>query len=157
MAQRIFTVAGRNGTAIITDSKLNKNGNGTYDTFKGEDTQLESLKALNSILSIVPVGVKFDTPVTFLLPNFISFLNYEDTRTFWLENKKTKGGKEVSPELLQQVRIMHDLLNKLGSNVRLFGQKGIKSATFNGYIRSSWRIMDSIIAPPETVDASKAF
>lgn len=159
MAQRIFTIVGRGGTAIVTDSKLNPNGNGSYDVLRGEDTQLESLKALNKTLKRIPRGVKFDTPVTFLLPGFIDFLRYEDTRAYWLENGHTKGEakKEIAPEILDQVREMHVQLAELGSSVRLFGQRGIKSPVFNSYINASWNLMNQIVEKAKTVDASKAF
>lgn len=159
MAQRIFTIVGRGGTAIVTDSKLNPNGNGSYDVLRGEDTQLESLKALNKTLKRIPRGVKFDTPVTFLLPGFIDFLRYEDTRAYWIENGHTKGEakKPIAPEVLEQVVDMHTQLAELGSNVRLFGQKGIKSPVFNSYINASWNLMNQIVEKAKTVDASEAF
>lgn len=159
MAQRIFTIVGRGGTAVITDSKKNENGSGSYDTFKGEDTQLESLKALNKKLSIIPRGVRFDTPVTFLLPGFIDFLRYEDTRAYWIENGHTKGDakKEIAPELLAEVKTLHNQLAELGNSVRLFGQKGIKSPTFNSYINASWNLMNQIVEKPKAVDSNEAF
>ena len=159
MAQRIFTIVGRGGTAVVTDSKLNANGNGSYDVFKGEDTQLESLKALNKTLARVPRGVRFDTPVTFLLPGFIDFLRYEDTRAYWIENGHTKGEskKAIAPEILDQVKLMHTQLAELGSSVRLFGQKGIKSPVFNSYINASWNLMNQIVEKPKTINAAEAF
>lgn len=157
MAQRIFTIAGRNGVVVCTDSKRNESNQGTYETYKGEDTKLQSLIALNNVLKRVPRNVKFETPVTFLLPKSISFLNYEDTRTFWLTNKKSKSGNAVSPEMLEQVQIMHQYLSELGDSVRLFGQQGIKSAVFNSYIRSTWHLMDTLVKPEEKVDPAKSW
>lgn len=159
MAQRIFTIVGRGGTVIVTDSKLNPNGNGSYDVFKGEDTQLESLKALNKTLARIPRGVRFETPVTFLLSNTISFLAYEDTRAFWIEKGHTKGdeSKKIDPAILAEVKKLHKQLGELGSSVRLFGQKGIKSPVFNSYINASWNLMNQIVEKPKTVDASEAF
>ena len=120
MAQRIFTIVGRGGTAVVTDSKLNANGNGSYDVFKGEDTQLESLKALNKTLARVPIGVIFDTPVTFLLPGFIDFLRYEDTRAYLIENGHTKGEskKKIARKKIDQVKLKHTQLAEGGSSVR---------------------------------------
>lgn len=157
--QRIFTIVGRGGTAVVTDSKLNANGNGSYDVFKGEDTQLESLKALNKTLARIPRGVRFDTPVTFLLSNTISFLAYEDTRAFWLEKGHTKGdeSKKIAPEILAEVKKLHEQLGELGSAVRLFGQKGIKSPVFNSYINASWNLMNQIVERPKAVDSNEAF
>lgn len=157
--QRIFTIAGRAGTVIVTDSKLNTNGKGSYDTFKGEDTQLESLKALNKTLTRIPRGVRFETPVTFLLPGFIDFLRYEDTRAFWIENGHTKGdeNKKIAPEILTEVKDLHKQLAELGSAVRLFGQKGIKSPVFNNYINASWNLMNQIVEKPKATSAIDAF
>ncbi len=157
--QRIFTVVGRAGTVIITDSKLNANGTGSYEMFKGEDTQLESLKALNAKLSIIPRGVRFDTPVTFLLSNTISFLAYQDTRAYWLENGHTKGdeSKKISQEVLAEVKKLDTQLVELGSAVRLFGQRGIKSPLFNSYINASWNLMNQIVERPKAVDSNEAF
>lgn len=157
--QRIFTIVGRGGTAVVTDSKLNANGSGSYEVFKGEDTQLESLKALNKTLAKIPRGVRFDVPVTFLLSNTVSFLAYEDTRTYWLKNGCTKGEEPrvIEPEILDQVKELHRQLAELGSAVRLFGQKGIKSPVFNSYIRASWNLMNQIVEMPKTVSATEAF
>lgn len=152
MAQRIFTIAGRNGTVVYTDSRKNENGNCPYYTAKGEDTQLESIKVLNKILNAIPEDIVLESPINFLLPNFISFLNYKDNREYWLKNKKTKSGKEISPEILEQVYIMDELVNKLGSKIRLFGQKSIKSSLFQSYIRNTWLLMDKIEKPAEKVD-----
>ena len=75
MARRIYTVAGRAGTVVITDSKKNENGKGALYTFvdENQNTQLCAIKALNDILEIVPRPnqMKFDQPVVFLLPRFI--------------------------------------------------------------------------------------
>lgn len=157
--QRIFTIVGRAGTAVVTDSKLNANGSGSYKVFKGEDTQLESLKALNETLARIPRGVKFDVPVTFLLSNTVSFLAYEDTRTYWLENGCTKGEepRKIEPAVLNQVKELHRQLAELGSAVRLFGQKGIKSPVFNSYIKASWDLMNQIVEKPKTVNANEVF
>lgn len=157
--QRIFTIVGRGGTAVITDSKPNANGKGTSRIYKGEDTQLESLKALNDTLAIIPRGMKFETPVTFLLSNTVSFLAYEDTRTYWIENGCTKGDEPrvIEPEILEQVKVLHNQLAELGTAVRLFGQKGIKSPVFNSYIRATWNLINSIVEKPKTVNANDAF
>ncbi|MEG1494689.1 MAG: hypothetical protein RR406_00095 [Bacilli bacterium] len=159
MAQRIFTIVGRGGTAIVTDSKLNANGSGSYETFKGEDTQLEALKALNKTLARIPRNTRFETPVTFLLCNTVSFLAYEDTRSYWIEKGHTKGEdkKEINPAVLVQVKELHKQLNELNTNVRLFGQKGIKSPVFNSYINASWNLMNQIVEKPKTISAVDAF
>lgn len=157
--QRIFTIVGRAGTVIVTDSKLKENGAGSYETFKGDDTQLESLKALNKTLARIPRGVRFDTPITFLLSNTISFLAYQDTRAYWLENGHTKGdeSKKISPEVLEQVKQLDTQLVELGSAVRLFGQRGIKSPLFNSYINASWNVMNQIVERPQAVSSNDAF
>ena len=38
--KRIFTIACRKGTAILTDSKLNEKGQGTIKKFTAENSQL---------------------------------------------------------------------------------------------------------------------
>lgn len=159
MAQRIFTIVGRSGVVVVTDSKLNANGSGSYEIFRGEDTQLESLKALNKTLARIPRGVRFNTPITFLLSNTISFLAYEDTRAYWLENGHTKSSqgdepKLIAPEILAQVKELHSQLAELGSTVRLFGQKGIKSPVFLSYINASWNLMNQIVEKPKAVDSN---
>ena len=160
MAQRIFTLVGRTGTVVMTDSKLKAGKKaGSYELRKGEDTQLEALKLLNEVLGIIPRNVKFSSPVVFLLSNNVSFLAYEDTRSYWLENKHKKGDPEkvISDEILAQVQILHDNLAQLKDSVRLFGQKGIKSPVYNSYIKASWDLMNNIVEKPVTVDANEAF
>ena len=97
MARRIYTVAGRAGTVVITDSKKNENGKGALYTFvdENQNTQLCAIKALNDILEIVPRPnqMKFDQPVVFLLPRFIEFLRYEDTRKVWVTTGCKKNGE----------------------------------------------------------------
>lgn len=164
MARRIFTIVGRAGTVIVTDSKKNDNDNGALYEYKDANgnTQLCALRALNSILNIIPRPnkAKLDQPVVFLLPKFVEFLRYEDTRKVWVGTGKKKNGEEVEPELLTEVRILDRLITELGSNVQLFGHQGLKSNQFIQYKNATWNILNEKVPapePPETISADEAF
>lgn len=164
MARRIFTIVGRAGTVIVTDSKKNDNDNGALYEYKDANgnTQLCALKALNSILNIIPRPnkAKLDQPVVFLLPKFVEFLRYEDTRKVWVGTGKKKNGEEIEPELLTEVRILDRLITELGSNVQLFGHQGLKSNQFIQYKNATWNILNEKVPapePPETISADEAF
>lgn len=163
MARRIFTIVGRAGTVLVTDSKKNENENGTLYEYHDENgnTQLCALKALNGILNIIPVPnkVKLDQPVVFLLPKFIEFLRYEDTRKVWVGTGKKKNGEDIEPELLEEVKVLDALINRLGNNVQLFGHQGLKSNQFILYKNTTWDILNKKVPPTEveTVSADEAF
>lgn len=162
MARRIYTIAGRTGTVIITDSKQNpKTGKGTLYTFvdENQDTQLCAIKALNDILEIVPRPnqMRFDQPVVFLLPRFIEFLRYEDTRKVWVTTGCKKNGEEVAPELLKEVKRLDENVKQLSNNIQLFGQRGLKSQMFIDYRNATWKIVDSMVPAPERVSAVDAY
>lgn len=161
MARRIYTVVGRAGTVIITDSKKNESGSGTMYTFKDEnqDTQLCAIKGVNEILSIIPrpSQMRFDQPVVFLLPRFIEFLRYEDTRKVWSTTGCKKNGEVIAPELLEQVKLLDANVRELGSNIQLFGQQGLTSQVFVQYRDATWKLLDSIVPAPERVSATEAY
>lgn len=165
MTRRLYTVAGRDGTVIITDSKVNpKTGKGSLFTYNdcGKDTQLCAIKAINRVLSVIPRPTrqfKFADPVTFLLPRFVEFLKYEDTRTYWISKGVKKNGDVIAPELLEEVVLFDKQVKELGVNLQIFGQSKLTSPTFKTYIASTWRAMDSIVPPAvvETVDANYAY
>lgn len=162
MARRIYTVAGRNGTVIVTDSKVNpKTGKGSLFTYSdcGDDTQLCAIKAINKQLSYIPRPSEalFEDPATFLLPKFVEFLKYEDTRKFWISNGTKKNGDPIAPELLAEVVQLDKQVKELGNNLQMFGQTKLTSATFKSYISATWRAMDAVVAPPAKVDANSAY
>lgn len=161
MARRIYTVAGRAGTVVITDSKKNKNGKGALYTFvdENQNTQLCAIKALNDILEIVPRPnqMKFDQPVVFLLPRFIEFLRYEDTRKVWVTTGCKKNGEEIAPELLTEVKRLDENVKQLSNNIQLFGQRGLKSQMFIDYRDATWKIVDSMVPAPERISAVDAY
>lgn len=169
MARRIYTVAGRAGTVVITDSKKNENGKGALYTFVDENQntqlcaikalQLCAIKALNDILEIVPRPnqMKFDQPVVFLLPRFIEFLRYEDTRKVWVTTGCKKNGEEIAPELLAEVKRLDKNVELLSNNIQLFGQRGLKSQMFIDYRDATWKIVDSMVPAPEKVSAMDAY
>jgi len=159
MARRIYTVAGRAGTVVITDSKKNENGKGALYTFvdENQNTQLCAIKALNDILEIVPRPnqMKFDQPVVFLLPRFIEFLRY--TRKVWVTTGCKKNGEEIAPELLTEVKRLDKNVELLSNNIQLFGQRGLKSQMFIDYRDATWKIVDSMVPAPERVSAVDAY
>ena len=162
MARRIYTVAGRNGTVIITDSKVNPaTGKGSLFTYNdcGDDTQLCAIKAINKQLAYIPRPgqARFEHPATFLLPKFVEFLKYEDTRKYWISNGTKKSGDPISEEVLAEVAELDRQVKELGSNLQLFGQTQLTSPTFKSYISATWRAMDSVVAPPVKVDANSAY
>lgn len=161
MSRRIYTVAGRTGTVVITDSKKNENGKGALYTYKDENqnTQLCAIKAVNDILEIIPRPnqMRFEQPVVFLLPRFIEFLRYEDTRRVWIETGCKKNGEVVAPELLEEIKRLDKNVNELNSNIQLFGQRGLKSQLFMDYRDATWKIVDSLVPAPERVSAINAY
>lgn len=161
MARRIYTIAGRAGTVVITDSKKNVNGSGTVYKYEdpNKDTQLCAIKGLNEVLSIIPrpSQMRFEQSVVFLLPRFIEFLRYEDTRKVWVSTGCKKNGDEIAPELLEQVRELDKNVRELGSNIQLFGQRGLTSEVFNQYRDATWRLLDKEVPAPERVDATEAY
>lgn len=161
MSRRIYTIAGRAGTVVITDSKKNENGKGTLYTYTDENqnTQLCAIKALNDILEIVPrpSQMRFDQPVVFLLPRFIEFLRYEDTRKVWINTGCKKNGEPVAPELLEEIKRLDKNVNELSNNIQLFGQRGLKSQMFIDYRDVTWEIVDTMVPAPERVSAVDAY
>lgn len=161
MSRRIYTIAGRAGTVIITDSKKNEHGKGALYTFKDENqnTQLCAVKALNDILEIVPRPnqMRFDQPVVFLLPRFIEFLRYEDTRKVWINTGCKKNGEAVDTQLLEEIKRLDKNVNELNNNIQLFGQRGLKSQMFIDYKDATWKVLDSIVPAPEKISAIDAY
>ena len=162
MARRIYTIAGRAGTVVVTDSKINtETGKGSMYQYTAEDgnTQLCALKALNETLSIIPRPnkVRMDQPIVFLLPRFLEFLRYEDTRKVWITTGCKKTGEVIEPELLEQVSILDNHVKELDVNIQLFGQRRLTSEQFKAYRDATWKIIDTIVAPPERVDAHDAY
>lgn len=160
--RRIFTVVGRAGHVIITDSKkIPGTDNGTlYQYYNPEgNTQLEAIKALNGILSVIPKPgqARFDLPVVFLLPRFIEFLRYEDTRKVWISTGKKKNGQEIDEELLKEVKALDKLVTQLGSNIQLFSHRGLKKEQFIQYKNATWNLLNEKVPEIEKVDANEAF
>lgn len=161
MARRIFTIVGRNGTVLITDSKENANGNGALYEYHDEkgNTQLCAIKALNERLSTIPRPnqVKFDKPVAFLLPRFLEFLKYEDTRNVWISTGFKKNGEAVDPELLEEIKIMDKHVKELKNNVNLFGHYRLILQEFIDYKNATWKLLDEKVpvTAVEKVDASQ--
>ena len=149
--KRIFTVACRKGVAILTDSKPNANGKGSVKDFHAESSQIASLKAVNDLLSRMPVGVKFDYAVSLLLPETISYLSYEDTRNYWIANGKKKSGEVIAPDMLEEVKKLHKLLRIHSGNLQIFNQSKVTSSLYKSYIRATWNTLDKYV-PAEKQD-----
>ena len=149
--KRIFTIACRKGTAILTDSKLNEQGHGTVKKFTAENSQLACVKALNDLLGRMPVGVKFDYAVAVLLPETINFLAYEDTRNYWIANGCKKNGDVIDANLLAEVKVLHKLLRVHNGNLQIFNQKKLTSPLYKNYSRATWQALDKIV-PAEEVE-----
>ena len=161
MSRRIYTIAGRAGVVILTDSKKKENGNGSMYKFQDEhgDTQLTAIKALNQALKPIPRPnqMRFEQPVVFLLPRFLEFLRYEDTRKVWASTNKKKKGDEIAPELLEQVKLLDEQVRELGSNLQLFGQQRLTSQVFRQYRDVTWKLVDKEVPAPERVSAMEAY
>lgn len=161
MARRYLTIVGRNGKTVITDSKPNPNNpkSGTYYEYGelGNNMQLSFLKAWNSKLSEVP-RQRFKDPVTFLIPNSIAFLAYQDTRKVWCTGVK-KSGEAISPEIVEQVKMLDKQLDELANcNVEVYGQDIVMSNRFNSYafksqVTASWNLMDKIVPRADVYEA----
>lgn len=143
--KRVFTIACRKGTAIITDSKPNANGNGSLRKFEGKNSQLACLKALNDLLQRMPSGVRFDYSIAILLPESINFLAYEDTRNYWIANGCKKNGEVIEEELMNEVKVMHQLLRVHNKNLQIFNQKKLTSNLYKTYNRATWKALESIV------------
>lgn len=146
--KRVFTIACRNGVAILTDSKVNKNtGKGSLKRFINEnkDSQMACLDALIDLLNRTPKGVKFDHAIAILLPSNIAFLAYENTRTQWLSTGKKKSGIELTEELLNKVRTLDTLIKAHGRNIQLFNQTKLTSNLYKMYRTETWKSMNKIV------------
>lgn len=148
--KRIFGIACRENTAILTDSK-----NFTLKKFTAPTGQIACMKALNDMLTRMPQGVKFDYAVSVLIPEPIACLAYEDTRNYWLSHGVKKNGDKISPELLEEIKTANKLIKVHGSNLQVFTQRRITSPYYKSFVRATWRAMDGVIAPAkvETVNA----
>lgn len=149
--KRIFAIACRKNTAIITDSKTMK-----YDTFTADNSQLACVKALNNLLDRMPKGVKLDYAVAILLPETINFLAYEDTRNYWLANGTKKNGDAIDPQLLAEIRTLHTLLRVQARNIQIFNQKKLKSPLYISYARATWNTMNDIM-PRQNIVSCDSF
>lgn len=163
MARRFLTMVGRNGKVVVTDSKPNpsKPESGTYYEYGelGDNMQLSFLKAWNSKLSEIPRGMNFKDPLTFLMPNSVAYLAYQDVRKVWCGGTN-KSGKKISDEIVEEVKLLDKQLTELSSsNVEIYGQDIVmsnrfKSVVFKRQIAASWKLMDEIVP---RVDVNEAF
>lgn len=154
--KRIFSIACRKGTAILTDSKLNANGAGSLKKFEANSSQVACVKALNDLLNRMPQGVKFDYSIAVLLPESINFLAYEDTRNYWIANGCKKNGEVVEPVLLEEVKTLHKLLRIHSKNLQMFNQKKLTSPLYKSYNRATWDALNKIV-PAEEVETVGAY
>lgn len=173
--KRIFTIAGKQGLAIITDSKIPEGRNaGTFKKFEEDNTLLACLKALNYELDRMPKGVRFDYKIAFLLPKTIAFLGYEDTRKFWLtyryrkhefnpdtgevlarlENGVLVAPEQIDEEILKEVNTLDKLLEVQKENVQLFRQENLTSSLYNAYKRETWNILSRCVPGEEVVSCN---
>lgn len=162
MARRFLTIVGRNGKTVITDSKPNPNnpGSGTYYEYGqvGDSMQLSFLKAWNEKLSEIPRGIKFKDPITFLIPNSIAFLAYQDTRKIWCTGVK-KSGEAIDAEIVEQVQLLDKQLTELSTaNLEVYGQDIVMSNRFNSYafksqVSASWNLMDQLVPRADVYEA----
>lgn len=173
--KRVFTIAGRNNLAIVTDSKIPEGKtSGTFKKFEASTTQLACLKALNYELARMPKA-KLDFKVAYLLPKVIGFLGYEDTRKFWITYgyKKSEFNPEtneivssvnretgevttpdpINPELLEEVKKLDELLELQKNNVEIFRQESLTSPLYKAYRRVTWQMLTRF-APGEEVVSS---
>lgn len=162
MARRFLTMVGRNGKVVITDSKPNpsKPESGTYYEYGelGENMQLSFLKAWNSKLSEIPRGLKFKDPVTFLMPNSVAYLAYQDARKVWCGGTN-KSGEKIPDEIVEEVKLLDKQLTELSSsNIEIYGQDIVMSNKFNSMafkrqISASWNLMDKIVPRADAFEA----
>lgn len=138
--KRIFTIACRKSTAVLTDSK-----NMTSERFDADKSTNACIDALNSLLDRMPKGVKLDYSIAILLPESISFLAYEDTRNYWLANGCKKNGEPIDVNTLNRVKKLHHLIKIQAKNIQIFNQKTISSPLYRSYARATWNLMNEII------------
>lgn len=153
MNKRVFTIACRKGTAILTDSKLKANGKGDLRRFINEngDSQIACLDALIDLLTRMPKNVTFDYSIAILLPSCISFLAYEETRKHWLSTGKKKSGDVISEDILARVKSLDELIKTHGKNIQLFNQTKLTSSLYKMYRTETWKSMNKIV-PVEEVE-----
>lgn len=154
--KRIFSLACRKGTAILTDSKLGPNGKGTFKKFESDNSQLSCIKALNDLLTRMPQGVKFDYAIAILLPESINFLAYEDTRNYWIANGCKKNGEVIEESILEEVKTLHNLLKVHASNIQMFNQKKLTSPIYKSYSRATWNTINELI-PVEKQEVASSY
>ncbi len=153
MNKRVFTIACRKGTAILTDSKLKANGKGDLRRFINEngDSQKACLTALIDLLTRMPKNVTFDYSIAILLPSNISFLAYEETRNHWLSTGAKKNGDVIAEDILKMVKELDELIKVHGKNIQLFNQTKLTSSLYKMYRTETWKSMNKIV-PVEEVE-----
>lgn len=147
--KRIFTMAMRGNTAILTDSA---NPQSTI-SFKGENLSIIGLQLLNKVLESMPAQ-KLNYKVAILLPHTIVIPTFENTRNAWIANGKTKSGNDIDPVKLHEVIKLNELLRAKGHNVEIFDQSKLTSVMYKSFTTKTWQLMDKIVPKTEATDCN---
>lgn len=147
--KRIFTMAMRGNTAILTDSA---NPQGTI-SFKGENLSIIGLQLLNKVLESMP-SQKLNYKVAILLPHSVVVPTFENTRNAWIANGTTKSGNPIEPAKLNEVIILNELLRAKGHNVEIFDQSKLTSVMYKSFTAKTWELMNKIVPKTETADCN---
>lgn len=147
--KRIFTMAMRGNTAILTDSS---NPQSTI-SFKGENLSIIGLQLLNKLLESMPTQ-RLNYKVAVLLPHTVVIPTFENTRNAWIANGKTKTGNDIEPAKLHEVIRLNELLRAKGHNVEIFDQSKLTSVMYKSFTRKTWELMDKIVPKAETEDCN---
>lgn len=98
-----------------------------------------------------------DTKYTIIVGSILKGLEIESTRDFWLNNKKTKTGTDLSDNFLKNVGYIRTSLNKCEGQIKLtsdwkekphmYNGKMYGSETYTELVSLAWNEMDKIIPP----------
>lgn len=140
---KIFTITCRGGKALLFSNKVDNKGKRHFQKFTATDSRNASLKAWIKILEIMPSD-NTET-IAILLPRAVSFLNFEETRTFWLTNECTKSGECLNEETLELVYKLNELLAEKGSLCHCISHNYVKAYKYKSEINIAWSFTNKLI------------
>lgn len=147
---RIFTITCRGGKALLFSNRVNEQGKRPYQKFTGTDSRCAALKAWIKVLEIMPDDNTEE--VAILLPKCVSFLSFENTRSFWLENECTKSGEVIDEETLELVTKLDELLANKGLYTHNISHSYAKAYKYKTEINLAWGFTNKIFPVEFTAD-----
>ena len=139
---KIFTITCRGGKAFLFSNVPNAQGKRSYKKFFGEDSMMAAINAWVHVLKVIPDD--YEEPVAILLPSCVSFLAFDDTRNFWLENQCTKAGEVISDEMMEWVETLDELLNQKKDKTHNISHKYVKAYKYKAEISWAWNITNKL-------------